>query len=88
MPQAKILIVDDTRANQIALEVLLKSVQATVVTVSSGEQALQEAERLDDIALILLDMHMPQMDGITFLKLQMKEYKIPMHQNTNGLRKT
>ena len=64
MPEAKILIVDDTRANLVALKVLLKSIEANIVAVESGEQALLTAERDEDhIALILLDVQMPLMDG-------------------------
>lgn len=64
MPEAKILIVDDTRANLVALQVLLKPIEANIVVVESGEQALLAAERDEDhIALILLDVQMPLMDG-------------------------
>ena len=64
MPEAKILIVDDTRANLVALQVLLKPIEANIVTVESGEQALSTAEQDEDhIALILLDVQMPLMDG-------------------------
>ena len=64
MPEAKILIVDDTRANLVALQVLLKPVEVDIITASNGEQALQAArEHEDHIALILLDVQMPGMDG-------------------------
>ena len=56
MPEAKILIVDDTRANLIALQVLLKPVDANIVAANSGEQAIKIAlEQVDHIALILPD---------------------------------
>jgi EAL domain-containing protein (putative c-di-GMP-specific phosphodiesterase class I) len=56
MSEAKILIVDDTRANLIALQVLLKPVDANIVAANSGEQAIKIAlEQVDHIALILLD---------------------------------
>lgn len=64
MPEAKILIVDDTRANLVALQVLLKPVEVDIITASNGEQALEAArENEDHIALILLDVQMPGMDG-------------------------
>ncbi len=57
MPEAKILIVDDTKANLVALQVLLKPIDANIITAESGEQALLAAEEHEDhIALILLDV--------------------------------
>jgi diguanylate cyclase (GGDEF)-like protein len=70
MPEAKILIVDDTRANLVALQVLLKPIEADIVAVESGEQALIAAQQYEDhIALILLDVQMPLMDGFEVAKL-------------------
>ncbi len=70
MPEAKILIVDDTKANLVALGVLLKPIDANLIAVESGEQALLTAEQNEDhIALILLDVQMPLMDGFEVAKL-------------------
>jgi diguanylate cyclase (GGDEF)-like protein len=70
MPEAKILIVDDTKANLVALQVLLKPIQADIVIVESGEQALLAAEENEEhIALILLDVQMPVMDGFEVARL-------------------
>ncbi len=64
MPEAKILIVDDTKANLLALKVLLKPIEVDIVTAETGEEALRTAEANEDhIALILLDVQMPGMDG-------------------------
>jgi len=63
MREAKILIIDDTEANLIAFKVLLKNVNAKIITAESGRQALEETRKHDDIALILLDVEMPDMDG-------------------------
>jgi len=70
MPEAKILVVDDTNANLVALQVLLKPIEVDIVTASSGEQALQAAQENEDhIALILLDVQMPEMDGFEVARL-------------------
>ncbi|GBG15494.1 uncharacterized protein NMK_3102 [Novimethylophilus kurashikiensis] len=58
----KILIVDDDPRNLIALERLLQKVDAEVIAANSGNKAL--AMTLDhDFVLILLDVHMPDIDG-------------------------
>ena len=70
MPKAKILVVDDTRANLVALQVLLKPIKADIITAESGERALRAAEHNEDhIALILLDVQMPHMDGFEVARL-------------------
>ncbi len=70
MPEAKILIVDDTRANLVALQVLLKPVEADIVIANSGQAALEAAEEHGDhLALILLDVQMPVMDGFEVARL-------------------
>jgi CheY-like chemotaxis protein len=58
----KILLVDDLEENLIALSAILKSLPATVVRARSGEDALR-ALMVDDFAVILLDVVMPEMDG-------------------------
>ncbi len=70
MPEARILIVDDTRANLVALQVLLKPVEADVLIAESGQRALLlAAENKENIALILLDVLMPVMDGFEVARL-------------------
>jgi two-component system phosphate regulon sensor histidine kinase PhoR len=60
--QPKILIVDDNHINLIVLKKVLEKVDATVVEVTTGKDAL--AATLDnDFALAILDVQMPEMDG-------------------------
>ncbi len=75
MPEAKILIVDDTKANLISLKVLLKHINAKLILVESGEAALRESRKHDDIALILLDVEMPDMDGFEVSRIIQKNKK-------------
>lgn len=64
----KILVVDDTPANLVAMRLLLRGVNAQIVEAASGNQAL--AATLDhDFALILLDVQMPEMDGFEVASL-------------------
>jgi CheY-like chemotaxis protein len=60
--RAKLLLVDDTYANLVALTAVLEPLGQDLVTARSGEEALRRL--LDaDFAVILLDVHMPGMDG-------------------------
>jgi len=61
---ARILVVDDARLNQEIARGLLEDVGCTVVTADDGRQALERVER-EDFDLVLMDMQMPVMDGIT-----------------------
>ena len=76
MPEAKILIVDDTRANLVALRVLLKPIEVEIITAENGEEALRAAQENEDhIALILLDVQMPGMDGFEVARQLQKNEK-------------
>ena len=66
-PNAHILVVDDTRMNLVVIEGLLKRTEISVVTASSGEEALRKAKE-DAFDLILLDQRMPHMDGTETLR--------------------
>ncbi len=60
--RARALLVDDRRDNLIALEAILQGLPVDPVAVDSGEAALKQL-LIDDFAVILLDAHMPEMDG-------------------------
>jgi two-component system cell cycle response regulator len=59
---ARVLVVDDVDVNVRLLEAKLSSEYFTVVTASSGEEALRMA-RSEHPDIILLDVMMPEMDG-------------------------
>ncbi|HEY7491981.1 MAG TPA: sigma-54 dependent transcriptional regulator [Candidatus Tectomicrobia bacterium] len=64
---AGILVVDDARSTCKALEVLLSREGYTVLTATSGEAALTCLET-QEIDLLLCDVKMPKMDGLTLLR--------------------
>ena len=61
--QANVLLVDDQKANLLALEAVLEPLGQNLVKATSGEEALKLLLK-DDYALILLDVHMPGLDGL------------------------
>ena len=65
--QKQILVVEDNELNREMLQVILSD-KYTVLEAENGQEALDIlAQRAKDIALILLDVMMPVMDGFTFL---------------------
>jgi len=61
--QTNILLVDDDSANLLALEATLKGLNQNLVRASSGREALRQVLE-KDFAVILLDVQMPDMNGI------------------------
>jgi CheY-like chemotaxis protein len=61
--QAKVLLVDDRAANLLALEAILGPLGVTLVKAQSGRLALELVEK-EEFALILMDVQMPEMDGL------------------------
>jgi CheY-like chemotaxis protein len=59
---ARVLAVDDRRENLLALQAILEGLPIEMVAVTSGEDALKRL-LVEDYAVILLDAHMPGMDG-------------------------
>jgi CheY-like chemotaxis protein len=59
---ARVLAVDDRRDNLLALQAILEGLPIEIVSVTSGEDALKRL-LVEDYAVILLDAHMPGMDG-------------------------
>ncbi|NQY92232.1 MAG: response regulator [Deltaproteobacteria bacterium] len=58
-----ILVVDDRPENLLAMKKLLRGLAAEIVLAASGPEGLEIALGRSDIALILLDVQMPDMDG-------------------------
>jgi len=68
-PRAKILVVDDLEQNRRSLEALLRRDDVQVIEAESGREALELLLVHDDIALALLDVQMPEMDGFELAEL-------------------
>jgi PAS domain S-box-containing protein len=68
LDRAKILLVDDTPQNLIALEAALEVLGQELVLAKSGTEALRHLLE-DDFAAVLLDVKMPDMDGFQTAEL-------------------
>lgn len=62
--QPRILVVDDTHANRELFSTILTKLGVEATTVSNGAEALH-ALRFDTYDLVLMDVQMPVMDGLT-----------------------
>ena len=67
MNERKVLVVDDDPAMRDVLERILETENLTVYTATDGKDALQKTLSLKP-DLILLDINMPNLDGLTFCK--------------------
>ena len=59
----QVLVVDDDVRNIFALSSVLERHGLQVVTASTGQEAIARLQHVPDIALVLMDIMMPQMDG-------------------------
>ncbi len=67
-PPPRVLIVDDEPKNLIAMQAILEGEDRELVCANSGEEALRHLLH-GDFALIILDVHMPGMDGFETAEL-------------------
>ena len=66
--RARILVVDDLPEKRLAYGAILEGLDAEVVMAGSGEEALKRVLE-GEFAVILLDVHMPGMDGLETAEL-------------------
>ena len=70
----KILIVEDEEALKLALKKKFSKEDFEIIEASDGEEGLERAEK-ENPDLILLDIVMPKMDGMTMLrKLRQRKF--------------
>ncbi len=62
MGKTKVLIVDDDSVNLMIMEKMLESLDVKIVSAGSGQEAIKLCKK-NDFALVLMDAHMPRMDG-------------------------
>ncbi len=68
LPKANVLLVDDKPEQLLALETVLEELDQNLIRASSASEALKFL-LLEDVALILLDVQMPGLDGFELAEL-------------------
>lgn len=63
-PDIKILVVDDREDNLLSIETILERENYTIVKANSGKAALKILLTQHDFSLILMDVQMPDMNGL------------------------
>lgn len=91
----RVLVVDDSAyVRKVVKQMLSRSPFIEVVgTAHDGEEALEKLEQMpDEVDVITLDLLMPKVDGVEFLRRQMARNPIPVivvsiaNEGGNGLR--
>lgn len=74
----KILVVDDDKEIVQLLEIYVRNEGYEPVAAYNGKEALTKLNTTPDIALVILDIMMPEMDGIEVIKQIRKDSSIPI----------
>ena len=73
-----VLVCDDDKEIVEAIEIYLKREGYNILKAYNGREALKIVKENDDIHLILLDIMMPELDGISVANLIRKDKAIPI----------
>jgi CheY-like chemotaxis protein len=74
-----VLVVDDNRSNRAILEEMLGISGIYAKSVESGTKAIQFLqEKPEDAELIIMDYHMPEIDGLETIRIIREELRLDM----------
>jgi HAMP domain-containing protein/CheY-like chemotaxis protein len=59
----KVLVVDDDARNIFALSIVLENHEMEILSATNGRQAIEIIQNTPDLAVVLMDIMMPEMDG-------------------------
>jgi len=79
MDKIRVFIIDDSAVVRQTLTDLLNS-DRSIEVIGSAQDPIFASKKLDEVKpdVIILDIEMPRMDGLTFLRTVMKDYSIPV----------
>jgi DNA-binding response OmpR family regulator len=68
MKKNKILLVEDDKNITFTISIYLENTGLSIISAENGEEAIIILEQNQDIDMVITDINMPVMDGITFCK--------------------
>jgi CheY-like chemotaxis protein len=72
----KVLIVDDDMRNIFALSTVLEEHDMVIVSADNGRDAIKILQQQEDIDIVLMDIMMPEMDGIDTMREIRKVHRL------------
>jgi CheY-like chemotaxis protein len=66
--QGHVLVAEDNKTNQLLISILLEEMNLTYTVVEDGQEAFEAFKTSEDYDLILMDINMPNMDGMEAAK--------------------
>ena len=72
-----ILVTEDNKTNQVLIKAFLEKLNHHVTLADNGQQAIDKVQQ-QNFDLVLMDMMMPVMDGITATKYMREELKMTL----------
>ena len=64
-----ILLAEDESANSMYIKAVLKSTGINIICAENGLEAVEKCKLISDIGLVLMDVKMPEMDGLTATRI-------------------
>jgi CheY-like chemotaxis protein len=78
-----ILIAEDEETNYLFIEAILEDTKAKLIWAKNGLEAVQKFNENETIDLVLMDIKMPEMDGLTATQyIRMKSISVPIIAQT------
>ncbi|MDR0941922.1 MAG: PAS domain-containing protein, partial [Bacteroidales bacterium] len=78
-----ILVIDDHEASFVLIAELFAEYNVTIEYASSGRQGIEYVEKNPSVALIFMDIHMPQLNGVETMRILREKYpNIPIIAQT------
>jgi CheY-like chemotaxis protein len=68
LSRRKVLIVDDDMRNIFALSTILEEHDMVIVPINNGRDAIRTLQTDPDVEIVLMDIMMPEMDGIETMR--------------------